>query len=217
MDLDVILKRADELLATTKAGEHDATQISEGYHGALNLLRVVHGPGSVQEAQLIQAMTTADKAKGGSRRSNLQDYVSPAVQGALGSLQADVTAGLTGNIAMQASGVELGDFLTLAKQALNEGGEGEKNVAAVLVAAAFEDTLRRLAEAKAAVTDRPKLEDVIGKLKTAGVLAGASVSTANSGLNFRNDSLHAHWQHVDKVTIGTYLAFVEGLLLKHFA
>jgi hypothetical protein len=77
MDKDVILKRADELLASTKAGEHDATQISEGYHGALNLLRVVHGSGSVQEAQLIQAMTTADKAKIGSRRSTLQDYVSP--------------------------------------------------------------------------------------------------------------------------------------------
>jgi hypothetical protein len=215
MDKDAILKRADELLATAETAGRDPSRVSESYHGALNLLRVVHGLGNVQEAQLIQAMTTADKAKTGAWL-NLNVYVSPAVQGALRSLRADVTAGLTGNVAMQASGVELGDLLTLAKEALNEGREAEKNVAAVLVAAAFEDTLRRLAEAKAGVTDRPKLGDVIGKLKTAGVLAGASVSTANSGLKFRNDSLHAHWQHVDKVAIGTYLAFVEALLLKHF-
>jgi hypothetical protein len=35
-------------------------------------------------------------------------------------------------------------MLTLAKEALDEGSEGGKNVAAVLTAAAYEDTIRRM-------------------------------------------------------------------------
>jgi|KBSMisStandDraft_5_1062788.scaffolds.fasta_scaffold540470_2 hypothetical protein len=216
MSTDAITKRADELLAIIDAAGENAAQISEAFSGTLNLLGIVHGPGNIQERQLIQAMGAADKANG-TRSYNLHRFVAPAVQGALKSLRADVSAGLTSNIAMQASGLELGDFLALAKQALDGHKDGEKNVAAVLVAAAFEDTLRRLAEVKAGVTDGPKLEQVIGKLKAAGTLAGAAISTATSGLKFRNDSLHADWDNIDKVTIGTYLAFVEGLLLKHFS
>jgi hypothetical protein len=186
------------------------------YNGALNLIRVVRGPGSVQEAQLIQAMSDASKS-GGSREWQLEAFVLPATPGALRSLVADLGAGLVGNIAMQGSGAVLGDLLGLAKEALGAGGESERNVAAVLVAAAFEDTLRRLAETKAGVTDRPKLEAVITELKRAGVLAGASVSTANGYLKFRNDALHADWQHLQPATISSCLAFVEALLVEHFS
>lgn len=55
----------------------------------------------------------------------------------------------------------------------------------MLVAAAFEDTIRCLGEAKAAVTGRPKFEDVIGRLKTACVIVGPSLSIAQSYLRFR--------------------------------
>lgn len=217
MNTDAILKRADELLAILDNIDHDTAQVMEAYHGTLNLLQVVHGTDGIQQTQLTQAMEAVGRAKEFTRQINLHKFVTPALTGALRSLRSDVAAGLTGNVAMLASGMELGDLLGLGKQALAQDGDGHKNVAAVLVAAAFEDTLRRLAELKAGLTDRPKLEEVVGKLKAAGVLAGAAVSTANSGLKFRNDSLHADWQHVDRVTIGTYLAFVEGLLLKHFS
>ena len=109
----------------------------------------------------------------------LLEYVRPATAGTLRSLKADVERSFNKSMSMRGSGEVLGDLLGLAKEALADGGEPQKNVAAVLVAAAFEDALRRLAENKANVSDRPKLEEVIGHLKSAGVLAGASISTAN--------------------------------------
>jgi hypothetical protein len=66
---------------------------------------------------------------------------------------------------MQASGRGSGRLPRPREGCDGGGGEGEKNVAAVLVAAAFEDAIRRLDAAKAGVSDRPNLEVVVGKLK----------------------------------------------------
>ena len=212
-----ILPRVDALLAITASSSDDA-QINEAYQGTLTVLRAVHGAGGIQESQLLQAMSAAERTKDeGNWNFKLRRHVRPAIQGALNALKGDLAAGLVGNVAMQVSGEVLGDLLGLAKAGLADGGEDQKNVAAVLVAAAFEDTLRRMATAKAGVTDRPKLEDVIGRLKASGVLTGPSVSTANGYLKFRNDALHADWSKLQAATVGSALAFVEGLLLAHFA
>jgi hypothetical protein len=118
----------------------------------------------VQESQLLQTMIAAEKEKtGGNWDAKLRYYITPAIDGTLAALKSDVEAGLAGSIAMQASGDILGDLLNLGRAALDDGGDPHKNVAAVLVAAAFKDTLRRLAETKAGVTDRPKLEEIVGR------------------------------------------------------
>jgi hypothetical protein len=62
------------------------------------------------------------------------------------------------------------DFLRLAKLPLEQGTDGSKDVAAVLTAAAFEDTIRRMRDTLADEQGRPALEEVIGKLKSVGVL-----------------------------------------------
>jgi hypothetical protein len=216
VDKEKVVNRARELLAVCENAGMNPNQISEAYYGALNLLRVVQGSGSVQEQELIAAVSTANKPRSGNHGFNLRHYVAPAVQGALKSLIADIEAGLTGNIAMQVSGEVLGDLLGLAREALDTEGESQQKVAAVLVAAAFEDTLRRLAETKAGITDRPKLDVVVDRLKTAGVLVGVTVSNAKGFIKFRNDSLHADWKNVREPTISSCLAFVEGLLREHF-
>ena len=90
-------------------------------------------------------------------------------------------------------------------------------MAAVLAAAAYEDTLRRLGEAHAGVTGRPSLPDVITALKKTRVLEGASVGIASSYLKFRNDALHADWSNIEAGAVQSVIAFVEGLLLKHFS
>src|SRR5258706_16403499 len=94
---DEILKRIGELLALAEGSARDTAVANEVYQGALTLLHVVHGPRSVQESQLLQAMTVADKAKDGNRMWNLHAYVAPASKGALRSLKSDIEAGLTGN------------------------------------------------------------------------------------------------------------------------
>lgn len=213
---EAILKRIDALLVVAQDVGSSA-KYSEAFQGTMNLVRAVYGLGSAQERQLQVSMGMAEKEKVGDWGHKLRRYVAPSVQGTLAALKDDIEAGVVGNLVMRGSGEVLGDMLGLAKDALGTAGDAEKNVAAVLVAASFEDTLRRLASTKAGVVDRPKLEDVIGKLKAAGVLVGPSVSIANGYLKFRNDALHADWDHIQPTTIGSCLAFVEGLLLEHFS
>ena len=62
--------------------------------------------------------------------------------------------------------------MRLGKETLEDQSPEAKNIAAVLVAAAFEALLRRMGEELAGVSDRPKLEEVVRRLKDAGVLRG---------------------------------------------
>jgi len=85
-----------------------------------------------------------------------------------------------------------------------------------LTAAAFEDTIRRLA-AKEGIAHYDKLADTLEELKMKGILQGAQVGVAQSFLSFRNKALHAKWAEVDMPSVQSALAFTEQLLLKHFA
>jgi hypothetical protein len=62
---------------------------------------------------------------------------------------------------------------------------------------------------------RPTLEEVISALKAANIFKGGQVGIAQSYLKFRNDSLHADWENVDRSQVESCLAFSESLLLKH--
>jgi AraC-like DNA-binding protein len=137
--------------------------------------------------------------------------------GTLRALRADVDAGLVGRIAQRAAGEVLGDMLGLAKEAPGDGSDAAKNVAAVLTAAAYEDAIRQMGATPAAVQGRPALAAVINSLKDAGVLVGEALKTGQNYLKFRNDALHADWANVDRVVVGSCMAFVEGLLLKHLS
>jgi hypothetical protein len=139
-----------------------------------------------------------------------------AVKGALENLRQEVEAGLLTSLEQRITSDVLSDLIQLARAALVETGEGPKNVAAVLVAAAYEDTLRRIAKEHAGVIGQDKLESVIRKLKDAGLLVPPQLGIAQSHLNFRNRALHAQWDTIDRVGVETVLAFVEQLLLKHF-
>ena len=90
-------------------------------------------------------------------------------------------------------------------------------MSAVLIAAAFEDLMRRMGTEFAGVVGRPSLQDVITALKDAGVLKGGEIGTAQSFLKFRNDSLHADWANVSRVQVESCTAFVDSMLVKHFS
>ena len=108
-------------------------------------------------------------------------------------------------------------MLGLAKEALSEGSEGAKNVAAVLTAAAYEDTMRKMGATLVNVQGRPDLSDVVTALKNANVLVGAPLTTALGYLKFRNDALHADWPRLDRAVVGSCLTFVEHLVLQHLS
>lgn len=60
------------------------------------------------------------------------------------------------------------ELVRLGKETLQDGTDSAKNVSAVLIAAAFEDLMRRMGSDLAGVVGRPKLEDVLIALKNAG-------------------------------------------------
>jgi hypothetical protein len=111
----------------------------------------------------------------------------------------------------------LSDFLQLARTALDENSEDAKNVAAVLAAAAYEDTIRRIAKEHAGVIGRDKLDKVITALKDAGLLVSPQLGIAMSYLSFRNHALHAEWDKIDRASVTSVLGFVQELLLKRFS
>lgn len=219
LDDKAIVERIDELLATQVQGADAAAHsaVNEVLHGALNVLIAVHGPGSQQQANLLQAVDAAYADKRSALTYLFVMQVWPAVAGALRALRTDVQRGFVGNVQRRAAGEVFADMLSLAKEALQERSAGAKNVAAVLTAATFEDTVRKMGSTFANVNDRRDLADVLTELKKAGILEGAPFTTALSYLKFRNDALHADWDKLDAAVVGSCLTFVEQLVLRHFS
>lgn len=134
--------------------------------------------------------------------------------GLLRNLAGEIRLGLVDSLRGRIIGEVSSDSLQLSRQLLNDGNV---NTAAVLVAASFEETLRRMGSEFAEVAGRPKLADVITALKDHELLRGAEVGSAQSYLQFRNHALHAEWDKIEKSVVVAVLAFVEQLLIRHFS
>lgn len=219
MDAPALLARIDGLIALAVPdrvmNNPDVGQrVMEMYQGALQLLRLVHGKGSAQEIALVEAYNALTDRRNG---ATLQIYVQPAALGTLRALKSDIELGLLGSVARRGAGEALGDFAVLAREAVAAGTDTGKNIAAVLTAALFEDTIRRLGAEKAQVVGRPDLSAVVSALKDVGVFKGATTTIALSYLKFRNDSLHADWNGITAAGVESCLAFVQGLLVEHFS
>ena len=186
---------------------------TEVYNGTLGVMRALYGPNSSQERDL-RSLIEAIGAKAPHEGFRVLKAID-AVHGALRSIKAEIETGFVGSIRATISGEVLADLIKLARLTLDEPGDDAKNVACVLAAAAFEDTLRRLSELRA-LQHQDKLADVLSSLKDAGVLQGAQVGIAQSYLSFRNRALHAKWPEVDRASCQSVLSFTEQLLATEF-
>ncbi len=218
MDQAAISSRIDELLELCSPGEGTdwAVQGTEIVQGTMSIMIAVHGQSSLQVSTLDEAINKARDRATARRDGGMYD-AARAARGALLNLKGEIEAGLLGSLRKEISSGVLTDFIQLARQALEHGSEGAKNVAAVLTAAVFEDTIRRMGKEFAGVMGRDDLEDIIGALKEAGVLQSPQLGIASSYLSFRNHALHADWDKIDRAAVQSCLAFVEELLSKHFA
>jgi hypothetical protein len=215
MNPDAYVKRIDALLATDVSSDRHAGIVA-AHTGAVTLATAIYGVGRPQVQLLLDAIKKANSEKT-QIGINYWRIVWPVVQGSLLAMKGDVESGVIGSIERRGSGAVLADMLQLAKDALDEGTDGAKNVAAVLAAASFEDTMRKMGETLAGVTGRPDLQDVVAALKKADVLQGASVATAVGFLKFRNDALHADWAKLKPDVVSSCISFVEQLLWQHFS
>jgi hypothetical protein len=216
-DDERLLSRIDALINGLSLTDEDMTGTNATLQGTLTLVRTLYGMGSAQEGILSGSVKAAQSAKDGAPFYNFDRHVKPAVLGTLRAIKGDVENGLVGDLRRRAVGEVVADMLLLAKEALADKRDAAKNVAAVLAAASFEDTIRKMGSAFAQVEDRRDLADVLSALKKSAVLEGAPFTTAQGYLKFRNDALHADWDKLDASVIGSCITFVEHLLLKHFS
>jgi hypothetical protein len=128
-------------------------------------------------------------------------------------MKAAIAAGIVESFQKSITGEVLSDFLQLARSVFDEPGDDAKNVASVLAAALFEDTIRRIAIING-LPHIDKLQDAILELKNRDLLQGSQVGIANSYLNFRNNSLHAQWDKVARESVASVLGFCEQLMIK---
>lgn len=216
LDEKAIVERLDQLLAVGRE-KGTTSSVSEALHGTVTLLAAVYGPQSQQEQTLNQRVKAAMDKESGNVYAKYTLGVWPVVEGTLEAMKGDLKAGLVGSLRRRTIGEVVSDMLGLAKEALSEGTEGSKKVAAVLAAAAYEDTIRRMGESFANVQARPPLQDVVTQLKNATVIQGSEVGIVQSHLSFRNSALHAHWDKVTDTATSSCINLVEALLLKHFS
>jgi len=182
---------------------------------ATSLLTAMYGPQSPQLAAFSATLAQIAKQSESGRMAifNQAQHASSVVSNVL----AEMDAGLLSSVRAQVAGEVISELVGLGKEILGDNAESAKNVSAVLIAAAFEDLIRRMGSELAGVVGRPKLDAVITELKTAGVLKGGEPGVAQSYLKFRNDSLHADWANVERPQIQACIGFIEGLLAKHFS
>jgi len=205
-----IVKRIDELLALPPGNA------SELASACTSLLSLTYGPVSPQLEHFIASLNRILKSVGGAGAAERQETTRIAT-GTLKNLKREIEAGLTGSLRHQITGEVLTDLIQLARTVLDEPGDNAKNVASVLTAAAFEDTIRRMGETLAGVMGKDDLADVLKKLKDADVIKSPQLGIAQSYLTFRNRALHANWNDIQRESVLSVLGFVEQLLLKHFS
>lgn len=216
MDLSSLKARVESLLSKANSQSPDLiADANELLHGALTAMSAIYGPESHQVKALQDASKEALNRKTGVLVQNMSD-VKRAVKGVLENLKAEIDGGLVGSLQKRLTSDVLTDLVQLARVVLDEPGESAKNVAAVLAAAAFEDTIRRMGSTFAGVMGKDDLSDVIEALKVKGILVAPQLGIALSFLNFRNRALHANWNEIDRAAVNSVLGFVQELLLKHF-
>lgn len=203
------IKRADEILTDPLS-----QRTSEAVQCATSMISAFYGPESSQMRVYRATMEVIARQKDGQQHELQMNAL-----GTVKNIKAEILAGLTNRVRALVAGEILTELVALAKETLAErqNPEAAKNIGAVLVASAFEDLLRRMGSEFAGIIDRPKLEKVINILKEKELLKGGEPAMAQGHLKFRNDSLHADWNQVQRSQVDGCLAFVESLLGKHFS
>ena len=221
MDAEAVKRRIDAILSIDPPGREPSSSGSERgsqiLYGTLSILDGVYGPESVQSIRFKNQLDKAVSESRGTPATYTWNLLTHAARGALLNLKAEIEADFVGSLQKKISGEILTDFIGLARAALEESSDSGKNVAAVLAAAAFEDTIRRLGSQFAGVIGRDDLVNVMDALKKSGILQAPQLGIALGYLNFRNHALHANWDQIQRESVQSVLGFVEELLLKHFA
>lgn len=211
MKLDDLAKRADELIKMAqyaidrKTLSEYGAYIDDGvYHGfrsgSLSFLEATFGANHAYYKEFDKTVI-----------SNGVSFISSG-QHILQAAKAEIEGGWLFTLKGVVSAEIFGDFIALAKQTLDEN----KDVAAVLVCAALEDALKRVAIQKGLGVEDKDMSEVINALKANGVIKGAQAPIAKGYAKLRNKAFHAEWDKIEKPEVSSAIGFTEQFLLQHF-
>ena len=125
----------------------------------------------------------------------------------------DYEGGYLFNLDSLISGEILGNFVALAKVALKENN---KDVAAVLAAAALEDALKKFASLNELDVNDKVMQEVVSALKAKGLVSGAQKSLLDTMPKLRDYAMHANWDKIKPEDVSSIIGFVEQFLLSNF-
>lgn len=187
------------------SGTHVPTGIWQKWAtSAQSLIKAANGEDSPHYINFVSAFNEC----------NGYDYEVKPLQGIFLSAKEDFEGGYVFNVDLRISGEVFGDFVVMAKHAL---AEGHKDVAAVLACAALEDTLKRFASANGLTIDGKTMNEVVGALKSKGLVAGAQKSLLDTMPIIRNYAMHANWNKISDPDVNSVLGFIEQFLISHFS
>ena len=171
---------------------------------ALNLLQITFGVESAHYSQLKQILDS---------KENSYFVIARKAVGIFMGAKTDYEKGCCVSMERTVSGEVFGDFVAAAKNAL---AEGHKDVAAVLACAALEDALKRFANTNGLNVDGKDMSEIIGALKSKGLVGGSQKSILETMPKTRNSSMHADWSKISATEVGGVVGFTEQFLLQNF-
>ncbi len=163
MNKEDLLKRIDDLSSLSFGSDTNSEfRIQEMFHGALDIMIILYGQASVQLQSFIREEETIREKFVG---STAIEHRRQLTIGVLQNMKSAIGNGIIESFQKSITGEVLSDFLQLARTVFDQKGDDAKNVASVLAAALFEDTLRRIAILNG-IPHIEKLQDVIQSLRT---------------------------------------------------
>ncbi len=200
--IDTVLSQAGRI----NPGDDTAALERECIATAINILEGIYGVQSLQVQQFLEAIRRIDTKW---PHTDSGYFVAREVCGSLTAARTDVARGRLRSAIERAASEILIDFVLLAERALDEG---RIDVASVLIAAAFEDSVRRKALNAGLDVIGKDLSDLINALKASALLSKPQAQVAASYVTFRNKALHADWTKLGAPEVAGLISFV-----KHFA
>jgi len=211
IDKENLIRRIDELIdLATKAYNLSSSEHNEVVSGTITILEQLYSRDSHKTKAFLEQHASCFKQKE-SKQHALRD-LAYSTKGILQSIKSEVDAGLVGNIQRQAQGGIFCDFLSSAKNSLDEN----KDVAAVLACAALEDALKRYAEQQVLSVSDSDMSQVINALKSQSLLKDPQASIVQSYVKLRNKAFHAEWDKIEKESVSSAIGFTETFILEHF-
>lgn len=211
IDKENIYRRLDELIQVAQSRNAGSIEVGEVTSGTINILEKLYGSYSEKLKAYNQLYQDYVRHKT-ERGAYLCGEMRYATLGVLKSIKSEVEAGLVGNLELQTQGGIFGDFITLARESLDEN----KDVAAVLVSAALEDALKRFALQNNLDVADANMEQVINALKSKGLLKDPQASIAKGHKELRKKAFHANWDKIEKASVNSAIGFTETFILENF-